>query len=184
MNKKPILLIVPLLIAAVGIGIAVSPSAPLLAAGCDYCEEAMCPCCQCQVKAEVVDVKKDCYCVKKVKICVPKVKLPFSASAKCKTCRKEECNCCVCPGAKCKTVKVLVKKEYKCKECKCVWTPVCCGGACDDGCDATVPGIIKEGCDAGHHPPAAGCADGHCGVAADDSAVMFKAQGAALPAVR
>ena len=148
MYSKTILLIVPLLIAAVGIAVAARPGSSVPKSCDSACQqEVSCPCCSCKLNIEEVEVKKHCYRVETVQICIPEVRLPFLLFGRCcdqgcDSCTAQGCDqgngCGTCCGARCKTVRVLVKEEYKCKDCKCVWTPV------NQGC-ATVPGIIKCG---------------------------------------
>ena len=121
-------------------------------AGC-CAENPACPQCHCEVTAEEGKVKKHCYEVECEQICIPKVRIPwhllgqaFSNRSKCDT-----ADCSQKPCGEVRTIRVLKKKEYECKVCKCKWTPVCNDGCCDTGCsDAAESG---EGGDAAASPP-------------------------------
>lgn len=102
-------------------------------------------------------VKKHCYCVECKDICIPKFRWPWEM-CKSKGCGAHGCsdsNCTGCAdggclnghGSKCgghhckrsqcgevRTINVLVKKEYECKECGCEWHIYCVGNGCADGC--------------------------------------------------
>ena len=70
-----------------------------------------CPRCNadvCHLKGEKVKVKKTCFEVDQKIVCIPRVTFPWQRCGP--TCSKT------------RTVKVLSKKEYECKECKYTWS--------------------------------------------------------------
>jgi hypothetical protein len=67
---------------------------------------------------------KHCYSTECKPICIPRVTFPWQKGcghAKGKACG-DECSFNGC--ARVKVVRVLMKEEYECSRCKCVWTPV------------------------------------------------------------
>ena len=103
-------------------------------------EKPVCPQCHCEVTKEEGKVKKHCYEVECKQICIPKVRIPwhllgqaFSNGSKCDTGDCDAGDCSQKPCGEVRTIRVLKKKEYECKVCKCKWTAVCNEGGCDAG---------------------------------------------------
>lgn len=110
---------------------------------CTSCRCASCPKCGELCFPTVKDGKKEKHCwkVKAKTICIPKVRFPWE-----KDCCDDCCCDKGCPQPKCgrtKCVKVLMKHEYECHECKYSWTPEPCH--CGNG---------SGSCDAAPAPPA------------------------------
>lgn len=108
--------------------------------GCCSAKNLVCPQCHCEVTTEEGKVTKHCYEIECEQICIPKVRIPwhllgqkFSRKSKCDTGGCETPDCSPPPCGKVRTIRVLKKKEYECKVCKCKWTPVCNEGGCDTG---------------------------------------------------
>ena len=94
--------------------------------------EVQCPCCDhvCTLTCESSKEGKHCWEVECKPICVPCIRFPWD-------------KCCKPKCAKIKYVKVLVKREYECEQCKYKWTPVC-QGCCGDCCSAP-PQAVEPG---------------------------------------
>ena len=124
---------------------------PLGSSNCCADRVVCCPNCHCYAKVEEVEIKKHCYEVECEKVCIPKVCFPWHKFCFIKKKCKDDCcdsGCAAapgcCDGGSCcqegcpqpcpprvgcvRSVRVLVKEEYKCKACECVWE------ICDDNC--------------------------------------------------
>ena len=101
----------------------------------------VCPQCHCEVTMEEGTVKKHCYEIEYKQICIPKVRIPWHLFGRnCSNrnnCDDGGCDTPGCSPQRCgevRIIRVLKKKQYECKVCKCKWTPVCNDDSCDTGC--------------------------------------------------
>ena len=124
--------------------------------GCCSTKTLVCPQCHCEVTTEEGKVTKYCYEIECEQICIPKIRIPWHllgqkiwCKSQCDTGGCETTGCSPPPCGKVRTIRVLKKKEYECKVCKCKWTPVCnecsCGdGCCEAGCPDAAPSVESD----------------------------------------